>query len=72
MKANQCGTVAEQKRFAQGWLTPTQRPQCGTCKHGEEKVHNPDSLSESITFRCKLGDFATAKTAICKQYQEKK
>ena len=71
MKANQCGTMAEQKRFTQGWLTATQRPQCGTCKLSEQKFNNPDSPNESVTYRCTLGDFATGKTAICNQYEVK-
>jgi hypothetical protein len=63
--------MAEQKRFSQGWLNATQRPQCGNCQHSEQKINNPDSLSESITFRCAYGDFATSKTAICNQYEVK-
>lgn len=70
MKADRCGTMAEQKRFTQGWLAATQRHQCGTCKSCEQKLMRLIQF-ESVTYRCTLGDFATGKTAICNQYEAK-
>lgn len=72
MQACKYGTVAEQTRFSMGWLSANQRPQCGNCKHLDEKVNNPGSLAESITFRCREGDFATAKTAFCSKHEDKR
>lgn len=69
MKALKCGTHAEQKRFAQGWLTATQRPQCGNCSNAQHNIKNPDSLSESVSYSCTIGDFATSKSAICNRYE---
>lgn len=69
MQACKYGTMAEQARHRMGWLTAKQRPQCGNCKHLEEKVNNPDTLHVSTTYRCRKGDFATAKTAFCSEHQ---
>lgn len=71
MQSDRCGTHAEQTRFDQGWLTAKQRPQCSNCAQLETKHHNPDSLNESVTFRCSLGGFATARSAICNEYKER-
>jgi hypothetical protein len=63
MQANKWGTDAEQKRYAMNWMTATQRPQCGTCRHCTvhgEKLNN---------YRCERGNFATAKSAICDKYE---
>ncbi len=72
MQACRYGTAAEQARFGMGWLSAKQRPQCGNCKHLEEKTNNPGSLNESTTFRCRKGDFATAKTAFCNEHEDKR
>lgn len=72
MQACKYGTAAEQARFGMGWLSAKQRPQCGNCKHLEEKVNNSDLPTESITFRCLKGDFATAKTAFCNKHEDKR
>lgn len=68
---NRPQTRTEQQRFAQGWLAAKKRPRCGLCQLSKERFHNTDSLSESTSFHCSLGNFATIRTAICNQFQEK-
>lgn len=71
MKANQFGTATEQQLFRIGYMTAKQRPQCGNCKHIDTVFINPDAINESERNRCKKGSFATSKTAICNEWEEK-
>lgn len=69
MKADNCGTWTEQKRHKMGWLPARQRPQCGNCKNKDVSFSMPETAYEKEIFRCKKGDFATAKTAICNEWE---
>lgn len=59
------GSVREQQIANMGYQTASKRPQCGNCRHADVSFVNPDSIYERESYRCKKGDFAITKTAIC-------
>lgn len=68
MKADWCGTFAEQKRHRMGWITAVERKnkapaaeKCSFCVH----------ISRFNSKHCDLGDFATRPNCYCKEFKPK-
>jgi hypothetical protein len=69
MKADRCGTWAEQKMFHYGYQTASERPQCGNCKHHETTFVKPGSIYETERYKCMLIGCGVTKNAICKEWE---
>jgi hypothetical protein len=67
MKADRTGTPAEQKRFAEGWLTPTERQRapdhgdCKTCRSFSPPIGGKGEF-------CSRHGFSTRRGARCRAY----
>lgn len=63
-------TTKAVRRLAAGFEWPRERTDnCRHCRHAAALVHNPDAFNESVSLRCKLGDFPTAPGARCEEFE---
>ena len=60
-------TIIKQSQADMGYMTMSQRPQCGSCKFRKEEIEDrfPNDV---VTFKCAKGDFKAMRTAICNEY----
>lgn len=64
-------TTKAVRRLAVAFQWPRDRTDnCRHCRHVSQTVHNPDAFNESVSLRCKLGDFPTAPGALCSEFEE--
>lgn len=73
MKAIRSGTVSEQRRYEQGWVSAKlrARPSCKNCPHIEAHgTERGSGMADLMRYRCRKGDFATAPGAICRSHPD--
>lgn len=71
MKPSMSGSLTEQKMFRMGYLKSSDRAGCHNCILSEDVISMPDTDYERTYLRCKRGEFATTKTAICNDWKAK-
>lgn len=71
MKTDQFGTSTQSIKQQMGFQKSSERQGCHNCKNSDDVISMPDTDYERTYLRCKRGEFATTKTAICAQWELK-